>query len=243
MDKAFDSQPWGAPTAVEREWVGAVETAVAAAGGCAFDPGADALATRRLLSLATGAAPPAVVLETWRATEGARLARTAGLRLAAHGPGAVAAARARFGAAPPCAVPARAEEALALARAPGVVAVIDAASSTWWGRLLVQPELRVVGRLPDFGAAAADARLLAVTQAAPQPTGFDETFWVTDAPGSPAVVEARLGDCGLAASLVVEAGGLKLMALAGYLQAHDERLARAPGRLCGVIGAAPLPFF
>jgi hypothetical protein len=33
-----------------------------------------------------------------------------------------------------------------------------------------------------------------------------------------------------------------LFALAGYVQPGDERLTRAPGRLHGVIGAAPLPF-
>jgi hypothetical protein len=46
---------------------------------------------------------------------------------------------------------------------------------------------------------------------------------------------------GVAATLVAEAGGLKLFKLAGYYQPTDERLARAPGRLSGVIGAAPAP--
>jgi histidinol-phosphate aminotransferase len=40
---------------------------------------------------------------------------------------------------------------------------------------------------------------------------------------------------------VVEAGGLKLCLLAGFYQGDDPRLARAPGRLSGVIGAAPAP--
>ena len=44
-----------------------------------------------------------------------------------------------------------------------------------------------------------------------------------------------------AARLLVETGGLKLFVLAGYYMADDERLARAPGRLSGVIGAAPAP--
>src|SRR5258707_33255 len=38
-----------------------------------------------------------------------------------------------------------------------------------------------------------------------------------------------------------EAGGLNLFKLAGFYQADDARLARAPGRLSGVIGAAPAP--
>jgi hypothetical protein len=41
---------------------------------------------------------------------------------------------------------------------------------------------------------------------------------------------------------VVRTGGLSLFALAGFYQRDDARLARAPGRLSGVIGAAPEPF-
>ncbi|HWW12137.1 MAG TPA: hypothetical protein VN018_06455, partial [Brevundimonas sp.] len=53
------------------------------------------------------------------------------------------------------------------------------------------------------------------------------------------IVEA-LGDAGLAATPLIEAGGLKLFVLAGYVQAEDGRLNGAPGTLSGVIGAAPL---
>ena len=45
----------------------------------------------------------------------------------------------------------------------------------------------------------------------------------------------------MAATLLVEAGGLKLYMLAGFYQADDPRLTRAPGKLSGVIGAAPAP--
>ncbi|MBE7218628.1 MAG: chorismate mutase [Caulobacteraceae bacterium] len=241
-EDAFDPQPWGAPTATEQAWAAAVAAAAAQPGAARFDPSADALAARRLLSLAGEGAPRAVLLETWRMLEGARLARDAGLRLALQGAGTAAAARFRFGPAPPRARLSTPEEALALARTPGVVALVDAGASPWWARLLAQPELRVVARLPDDGPRAGEGRILAVARAAPEPTGADETYWVTDAPGSSAALEARLSACGLAASPVAEAGGLKLMALAGYLQPHDERLVRAPGRLAGVIGAAPLPF-
>ena len=74
-----------------------------------------------------------------------------------------------------------------------------------------------------------------------EPTGADQTFWVTDAALSPAAIAEALGRDGVAAELVVEAGGLKLFALAGFYQADDPRLVRAPGKLSGVIGAAPLP--
>ena len=54
-------------------------------------------------------------------------------------------------------------------------------------------------------------------------------------------IEETLSRDGVAARLVSHGGGLKLFALAGYYQREDERLARAPGRLTGVIGAAPTP--
>jgi hypothetical protein len=82
---------------------------------------------------------------------------------------------------------------------------------------------------------------LAVGEVDVEPTGSDTTFWVTDAPGPAAPILTDLSRDGVAASLLVEAGGLKLFALAGYYQPEDERLARAPGRLTGVIGAAPQP--
>ena len=74
-----------------------------------------------------------------------------------------------------------------------------------------------------------------------EPTGADLTYWVTDAGGSAQAIEAALGRDGVAGDLIAEAGGLKLFALMGFYQPGDERLARAPGRLTGVIGAAPAP--
>ena len=44
---------------------------------------------------------------------------------------------------------------------------------------------------------------------------------------------------GATATPLIEAGGLKLFMLAGYVQAEDGRLSSAPGTLSGVIGAAP----
>jgi hypothetical protein len=82
---------------------------------------------------------------------------------------------------------------------------------------------------------------LAVAAVEVEPTGHDLTFWVTDSPLPAGEVGEALGRDGVAADLVAEAGGLKLFALAGFYQADDARLARAPGRLTGVIGAAPAP--
>jgi hypothetical protein len=41
---------------------------------------------------------------------------------------------------------------------------------------------------------------------------------------------------------LAESGGLKLFSLSGFFQVNDARLAEAPGKLTGVIGAAPTPF-
>ena len=49
-----------------------------------------------------------------------------------------------------------------------------------------------------------------------------------------------LGEAGLIADPLAAAGGLKLFVLTGYVQADDGRLKTAPGRLNGVIGAAPI---
>src|SRR5205085_1126308 len=52
---------------------------------------------------------------------------------------------------------------------------------------------------------------------------------------------AQVGKPEEALAAARQAGGLKLFKLAGYYQPDDERLKRAPGRLSGVIGAAPAP--
>jgi hypothetical protein len=80
-----------------------------------------------------------------------------------------------------------------------------------------------------------------VAQVEVEPTGADNTFWVTDAPQGSAAIENGLSRDGVAATLLAETGGLKLFMLAGFYQPDDPRLARAPGQLSGVIGAAPAP--
>lgn len=111
-------------------------------------------------------------------------------------------------------------------------------TSQWWGRLLAEPDLRIVAALPDHGAG--QPRALMVQRAQPGPTGNDRTFWVTDSALPDARIVEALSASGLAATLLMAGGGLKLFVLAGYVQAEDSRLADAPGALSGVIGAAPL---
>jgi hypothetical protein len=154
---------------------------------------------------------------------------------------AVELARFRFGAAPPLRQVARPEEALAAARTFGGVAVCALGSeSAWWGRLLAEPKLRVFAALPclaQWGPLGA----LAVAEVEVEPTGDDRTFWVTDAAQPNSKNMEALSRDGVAGTPIAEAGGLKLFVLAGYYQPNDERLARAPGKLSGVIGAAPAP--
>lgn len=111
-------------------------------------------------------------------------------------------------------------------------------AKAWWGRLLADPELRVVGALPDDRNGL--PRALMVQRTPPGPTGDDRTFWITDSAASDARIVETMSASGLAAMPLIAAGGLKLFMLAGYVQPEDARLASAPGALSGVIGAAPL---
>jgi hypothetical protein len=151
-------------------------------------------------------------------------------------------ARLRFGTAPRMQVLPEAKDVLAAAKTPWGVGVLALTQDTaWWGRLLAEPKLKVFAALPCLNRWGPEAAL-AVAEVEVEPTGADQTFWVTDSPRpATAIVEALSLD-GVAAELVAEAGGLKLLSLSGFFMPGDERLARAPGKLTGVIGAAPTPF-
>lgn len=225
--------------------VAAAKAAAGDAGKFGLRPGREAQIVRKLLAAPRKAATPALVVRVWRELMAESLALQGPFRLAVWGgkdPGRAAElARLRFGAAPPLGQVAKPEEALAEAKVTGGVAVLALTrDSAWWGRLLAEPRLKVFAALPCL-AAWGPMAALAVAEVEVEPTGDDVTFWVTDAAGSAAAVEDALSRDGVAASLIVESGGLKLFSLAGYYQPQDERLARAPGRLTGVIGAAPGP--
>lgn len=200
------------------------------AGGVRPSPDAEALALRTALAGLTPAETAAV-----RSVLG-RLDAAAGPPLAVWGPASQVLAADRFGLTARLA--ARPEAALQAVRDGGRALMDLSPASAWWGRLLAEPGLRVVGALPDHGAGA--PRALLVQKAAPGPTGNDRTFWATDSAASDPAIVAALGDLGLAGAPLSAAGGLKLFALAGYVQAEDGRLVSAPGDLNGVIGAAPL---
>lgn len=224
----------------------AVADAKRAAGdGAKFGlrPGREAQVLRRLLARHRDTATAPLVVRIWREIMGDSLSRQGPFHLSVWG-GArtVEFARLRFGVAPALALAAKPEEALAAARTPGGVGVLALApDSAWWGRLLAQPTLKVFATLPCL-AGWGPLTALAIAEVEVEPTGADVTFWVTDAPGPAGAIVDALGRDGVAGGLLAETGGLKLFALSGFYQAEDERLARAPGRLSGVIGAAPEPF-
>jgi hypothetical protein len=151
-------------------------------------------------------------------------------------------ARLRFGAAPPLRQVAQPLDALAAAKTPWGVGVLALAPDNgWWGRLLAEPKLRIFAAMPCL-TAWGPLGALAVAEIDVEPSGADETYWVTDAAEPAEKITDALSRDGVAAHLLAQGGGLKLFALAGFYQREDARLARAPGRLSGVVGAAPVTF-
>ena len=206
-------------------------------------PAEETIALRNLIARSDMSA--IVVVRLWRELAGERRRRSTDPPVAVHGgrfqSRTADLARARFGAAARFIGMEKPETALAAARPPGGAAVIALApDSAWWLRLLAEPDLRVFAALPDLACYGARSAF-AVGAVETGPTGADETYFVTDAAGRIQTVIDALQSAGLAASPIQDTGGLKLIALAGYVQAQDPRLDAAPGRLKGVIGASPLP--
>ncbi|OYU71261.1 MAG: chorismate mutase [Alphaproteobacteria bacterium PA2] len=222
--------------------VAAAKAAAGDGGKFGLRPGREAQLLRSLLAKPRNAATPSLITRVWREIIGDSLSRQGPFHVAVYGgrtpARSVEFARARFGAAPGMVSVARPEDAIAAARTPGGVAVLALSSETpWWGRLLAEPKMKVFAALPclnGWGPLTA----LAAAEIEVEPTGDDLTYWVTDSPLAASAIEDALSRDGVAADLLAEAGGLKLFALIGYYQPQDERLARAPGRLTGVIGAA-----
>jgi chorismate mutase len=226
----------------------AVAAAKRASGDTGFGlrPGREAHIVRKLLDTPRKGASNALVIRIWREIMADNLARQGPYHLAVFGgrdpARAVELTRLRFGTAPRLSIVPSAQDALAIARSPWGVAVLPLAADTpWWGRLLAEPKLKVFAALPCLASWGPQAAL-AVAEVEVEPTGGDQTFWVTDAPKSAAAIVETLSQTDIAAELIAEASGLKLFSLSGFFQSHDERLARAPGQLTGVIGAAPEQF-
>jgi chorismate mutase len=207
-------------------------------------PSRETQVLRTLLAQPRNHASAAQIVRLWRDLMSDNLARQGLFRLAVwpgRDPGHMTElVRLRFGGTPEIELHARPEQAVAAARSSGVVAVAPINEGAWWGRLLAAPTLKVFASLPCLSSLG-PATALAVAAIEVEPTGADETFWVTDATQPNFAIEEALANDGVAASLLAQANGLKLFALAGFYQSDDARLARAPGSLSGVIGAAPAP--
>jgi chorismate mutase len=226
----------------------AVAAAKAAQGeGASFGlrPAREAQVLRRLLAEPHADASVALVVRIWRELMGDSLAQQGPFRLTCWGEGELARtvelARLRFGAAPTLGHARTPEDAIGAARAVGGVAVLALeAGQAWWARLLAEPKVRVFSALPCLKAWG-PMSALAVADAPIEPSGSDDTFWVTDAPGPAQTIIDTLAKDGVAACQAGAGKGLKLFKLAGFYKPDDPRLARAPGQLTGVIGAAPTP--
>jgi chorismate mutase len=216
------------------------------ARGLNIRPDREAELLRGLLAKPRKAASAQVIVRIWRELIGESLRIQRPYRLVVWGgrdpARTVELTRQRFGVAPSLNLLPDAETAIAAARSAGTIAVLALdPNSRWWGRLLAEPDLRIFATLPCLGAWGAQGAF-AVGAVTNEPSGMDETYWVTDAAEPAAAIEELLGRDGVAAHLIQETAGLKLFGLAGYFQSDDQRLARAPGRLTGVIGAAAAPF-
>jgi chorismate mutase len=209
-------------------------------------PAREAMLMRRLLASPRRGAGDALTVRLWRELISDSLAKQGPFHLTVWGGAdparAVELARSQFGAAPPLRQVAKPEEALSAAKTLGGVGVLSLSpASAWWGRMLAEPRLSVFAAMPSLAAWGAPGAL-AVAEVEVEPSGDDDTFWVSDAAEPAAKIVDGLSRDGVAAELLLDAGGLKLFVLSGFYLRNDPRIARAPGRLAGVIGAAARPF-
>ena len=214
--------------------------------GFGLRPAREAQILRKLLRAKQPQVSSELVVALWRQIMADSLARQGPFHVSLWGGQnpyrTIELTRIRFGAGVSVRPAPRPEDALSAAKSAGGVAVLALASDhPWWGRLLAEPKLNVFASLPclrRWGPATA----LAVAQVEVEPSGRDETFWVTDSAKSAIEIIEDMGRIGFAAEMLANAGGLKLFTLAGFVQREDVRLADAPGELKGVIGAASMPF-
>jgi chorismate mutase len=210
-------------------------------------PDREALLLRRLINTPRLAASDAVIVHIWREliAESLRIqgAATGGLVInmvaADHSGDVLAWVRERFGAAPSVVAVDKPQDIITAARDPRHVGVIslDARHGPWWGRLLLETNVRIMAALPELSPDRPEA--LAVASVALEPTGDDQTFFVTDWAGSEADLMTALSEQGLAGERLCHIQGLSLVTLSGFVQENDARLKDRFGTLSGVVGVAP----
>jgi len=221
----------------------------AAAGGqppgFGLRPARETQVLRALLARPHASASPGLIVRIWRELIGDSLKSQGPFAVSVFGgrnpARMIELARLRFGVAPSLTLVDSAEQAIATARQLGGVGVLPLEGAAPWARLLAEPKLRAFAVLPCLDAWGPPAAL-AVAAVEVEPSGADQTLWISDAAEPAARVIETLGARGLAAAVLAEGGGVRLFSLPGFVQPADARLAGAPGRLSGVIGAAPTPF-
>jgi chorismate mutase len=210
-------------------------------------PDREALLLRRLINTPRLAASDAVIVRIWREliAESLRIQGEAvgglviNMAAADHSGDFLAWVRERFGAAPSVASIDKPQDIIAAARDPRHVGVIslDPRHGPWWGRLLLETNVRIMAALPELSPDRPEA--LAVASVALEPTGDDQTFFVTDWPGSEGDLLAALSEQGFAGERLCHVQGLSLVTLSGFVQEDDARLKDRFGSLSGVVGVAP----
>jgi chorismate mutase len=209
-------------------------------------PDREAILIRKLLAMPREAASDSVVVRIWREllSENLRIQGQArgGLHLnlsaKEHSREVLVWARERFGFAPSFGYVDDATAAIAAARDVSQISVLslDPRGGAWWARLLAEKSVRIIAALPEISQARPHA--VAVAAIAPEPTGDDITFWVSDSGERENLIIDDLASRGFAADWVCSAQGLKLFSLIGFVQEDDDRLKGALGSLTGIIGAA-----
>ena len=225
----------------------AKEEGTLAAASSLLRPDREAMLIRKLLAMPRQAASEAVVVRIWREliSENLRIQGQArgGLHLnlstGEHSQEVLVWARERFGFAPSYGYVNDPAAAIAAARDVRHVSVLslDPRGGAWWARLLAEPKVRIIAALPEMANSRPHAVALAAI--APEPTGDDITFWVSDSAERENKIIETLGQRGFAAEWLCTAQGLKLFGLSGYVQENDPRLGTALGSLSGIVGAAP----
>ena len=231
----------------------ASEEGTIAASSSLLRPDREAMLIRKLINMPRKAASEQVVVRIWRELisenlriqgEGRQGHAKGGLHLnlstGEHSQEVLVWARERFGFAPTYGYVNDPTAAIAAARDVCHISVLslDPRGGAWWARLLAEPRVRIIAALPEMSKARPHAVALAAI--APEPTGDDITFWVSDSAERENRIIEDLSQRGFAAEWLCTAQGLKLFGLAGYVQENDARLGGgALGSLSGIIGAAP----
>lgn len=226
---------------------GQIGAAKAASGDASLlKPDREALLLRKLLATPRRAASDEVIVRVWHEliSENLRIQGAAhgGLKLALSAKDPVQDrllwARDRFGAAPAVSYLDDAPAVITAARQPHHIGVLslDARNGAWWARLLAEADVRVIAALPESSEGRFAALSIAAIQ--PEPTGDDVTFWVSDSRSGEADILDDLSLRGFAADFVMAAQGVRLFAIAGFVQENDDRLKARSGELSGIIGSA-----